>query len=341
MSRQSRAWFVDHVGGPERLTLRARPDPEPGPGEVLVRTAAIGLNFADLFVRAGVYPGTPRPPFVPGMEISGTVEAVGQGVTAVAPGRLVAAVPIFGGHAERVLVPVARVFPLPDGVDLVEAAAVPVAFLTASYALARAEVASGERVVVTAAAGGVGTALLQLLSARGAKTLALAGSGAKRSLCRQLGAAEAGSYEAAGELLDRGFGGRADVVIDAVGGRVFRRLWRRLDRGGRYVLYGFAAASGERGVAPLSAARELLAMGLVSPYGFVQSCRTLIGFNLSLLPERTGELTRAAEEIFGAWRAGRIRPVLGPRFSFERLPDAHRALAGRGSSGKVLFAVEG
>jgi len=341
MSRQSRAWFVDHFGGPERLALRARPDPAPGPGEVLVRTAAIGLNFADLFVRAGVYPGTPRPPFVPGMEISGTVEAVGQGVTAVSPGRPVAAVPIFGGHAEKVLVPVARVFPLPDGLDLVEAAAVPVAFLTASYALARSEVASGERVVVTAAAGGVGTALLQLLEARGARTLALASSAAKRPLCRQLGAAEAGSYESAGELLDRSFGGRADVVIDSVGGRVFRRLWRRLDRGGRYVLYGFAAASGERGVAPLSAARELLAMGLVSPYLFVQSCRTLIGFNLSLLPGRTGELTRTAEEIFGAWQADRIRPVLGPRFSFERLPDAHRALAGRGTTGKVLITVEG
>jgi NADPH:quinone reductase-like Zn-dependent oxidoreductase len=341
MSGQSRAWFVDRVGGPERLTLRARPNPAPGPGEVLVRTAAIGLNFADLFVRAGAYPGTPRPPFVPGMEISGTVEAIGRGVTALSPGQRVVAVPIFGGHAEKVLVPAARVFPLPYGVDLVEAAAVPVAFLTASYALARSEVAAAERVVVTAAAGGVGTALLQLLAARGAKTLALASSEAKRSLCRQLGAADTGSYESAGEALDRGFGGRADVVIDAVGGRVFRRLWRRLDRGGRYVLYGFAAASGERGVAPLSAARELLAMGLFSPYGFVQSCRTLIGFNLSLLPNRTGELTRAAGEIFGDWQAGRIRPILGPQFSFERLPDAHRALAGRRTTGKVLVTVEG
>jgi len=337
----SRAWFVDRYGGPERLELRERRDPAPGPGEVLVKTAAIGLNFADLFVRAGVYPRTPKPPFVPGMEISGTVETVGEGVTDLRPGRRVAAVPIFGGHAEKVVVPASRVFPLPEGADLAEAAAMPVVFLTAWYALAQARVASGDRVVVTAAAGGVGTALLQLLAARGAKALALVGSERKIALCRELGAAQAGLYESAEELIDRSWSGCADVAIDAIGGRLFRRLWRKLDRGGRYVLYGFAAASGKGGVARLTAARELLAMGLFSPYGFVQQCRTLIGFNLSLLPDRMGELRRAAQELFGEWKAGRIHPILGPRFFFERLPDAHRALAGRGTTGKVVIAVEG
>jgi NADPH:quinone reductase-like Zn-dependent oxidoreductase len=341
MSSTSRAWFVDRYGGPERLELRTRPDPSPGGGEVLVRTAAIGLNFADLFVRAGAYPRTPKPPFVPGMEISGTVESVGEGVANLSPGQRVVAVPLFGGHAEKVVVPSTRVFPLPDGVDLVEAAAVPVVFLTAWYARERARVAAGERVVVTAAAGGVGTALLQLLAERGAKTLALVGSEAKLAVCRELGAAEAGLYDAAESLIERVFGGRADVVIDAIGGRTFRRLWRRLEPGGRYVLYGFAAASGERGVARLKAARELLAMGLFSPYGFVQSCRTLIGFNLSLLPDKTGELQRAAQKLFEAWRERRIRPILGPRFPFERLPDAHRSLAGRGTTGKVLVVIAG
>jgi NADPH2:quinone reductase len=232
------------------------------------------------------------------------------------------------------------VVPLPDDVDLTEAAAVPVVFLTAWYACEQARVAAGERVVVTAAAGGVGSALLQVLQELGAKAVALVGSQSKVGLCRELGAAEAGVYGESDALLGRVFGGKADVVIDAIGGRVFRRLWRRLDAGGRYVLYGFAAASGERGVAKLAAARELLAMGLFSPYSFVQSCRTLIGFNLSLLPDRTGELRRAAQSIFELWKGGRIRPILGPRFPFERLPDAHRALAGRGTTGKVVIALE-
>src|SRR5580765_9161 len=290
----SRAWFVERYGGPERLVLRERPDPAPGPGEVLVRTAAIGLNFADLFVRAGVYPRTPKTPFVPGMEISGTIETVGGGVADLHPGQRVVAVPLFGGHAEKVAVPAAWVFPLPDCVNLVEAAAMPVVFLTAWYSLARAEVGSGERVVVTAGAGGVGTALLQLIALRGARALALVGSDSKAALCRELGAVDAGLYASAGELLASRFGGSADAVVDAIGGRLFRRLWRRLDRGGRYVLYGFAAASSPGGVARLQAALELAAMGIVVPYRTIQECRTLVGFNLSLLPGRTGRLRESA-----------------------------------------------
>jgi NADPH:quinone reductase-like Zn-dependent oxidoreductase len=335
----SRAWFVDRYGGPERLVLRERPDPRPAGGEVLVRTAAIGLNFADLFVRSGAYPRTPKPPMVPGMEISGVVESLGEGVEGFRPGQPVVAVPIFGGHAEKVAVPAGRVFPVPEGTNPVEAAAFAVVFLTAWYVCARSEVAEGDRVVVTAAGGGVGTALLQLLRARRARTLALVGSPAKFDLCRSLGAAESAIYDDAEARLENAFAGRADVVADAIGGRLFRRLWRRLERGGRYVLYGFAAVSGSRGVAKLTAVRELLGMGFVSPYSLVQSCRTLIGFNLSLLPDRTGELRRAAEELISLWKAGTIRPILGPRFPFERLPDAHRALAGRGTTGKVVVEV--
>lgn len=323
--------------------LRERPDPVPAEGQVLIRTAAIGLNFADLFVRSGVYPNTPKPPFVPGMEISGVIESVGPGpaaATSLAPGQRVVAVPLFGGHAERVVCPAARVFPLPDGLDLVEAAAVPVVFLTAHHAISEAQARPGERVIVTAAAGGVGTALLQLLAARGARTLALVGSEEKFDLCRSLGAEEVGLYGSARELIGRLFGGRADVVFDAIGGSTFRSLWRLLDRGGRFVLYGFASASGRRGVAPLSALRQFVAMGLLLPFRFVESCRSLIGFNLSLLPGKTGELRQAADELLDQWKAGRIRPILGTRSDFEHLPDAHRALAGRKTTGKILVVVE-
>ncbi len=335
----SRAWFVDRYGGPDRLTLRPREDPLPGAGEVLVRVAAIGLNFADLFVRAGSYPRTPRPPLVPGMEVSGTVESVGPEVAGISAGDRVAAVPIFGGHAEKVLCPASRVFPLPAGADLVSAAALPVAFLTAHYALEQSAVASGERIVVTAAAGGVGTALLQLLGLRGARTLALAGSPGKLELCRSLGAEEAALYGEAGERLDRAFDRHADVVLDAVGGALFRPLWKRLDAGGRYVLYGFSAASGRRGVAPVRAIRELSAMGVVAPFTLVSSCRSLIGFNLSLLPSRVASLRRAAGEIFALWQSGKIRPILGPRWDFEELPEAHRAMASRATTGKVLIRL--
>ena len=335
----SRAWFVDRYGGPERLLLREREDPTPGPDEVLVRTAAVGLDFADLFVRAGVYPRTPKAPFVPGMEISGIVERVGPGVTGIREGDRVVAVPIFGGHAEKVVVPASFVFPVPDGLDLERAAAVPVVFLTAHWAIERAQIEPEERVVVTAAAGGVGTALLQLLSRRGARVLALAGSEPKLALCRDLGAEAAGMYGEAERLLEDRFGGAADVAMDAIGGRIFRRLWKRLDRGGRYVLFGLAAAAGVRGVSPLRALREALGMGLLVPFRTVETCRTLIGFNLSLLPQKTDALRHAAAAIFEDVAAGRLKPILGPRFPFERLPEAHRALASRATSGKVIVSV--
>jgi NADPH:quinone reductase-like Zn-dependent oxidoreductase len=331
----SRAWFVDRFGGPERLRLAEREDRPPAAGEVAIRTAAIGINFADLFARAGVYPNTPRPPFVPGMEVSGVVESVGPDVSDLAPGRAVVAVPIFGGYAERVVCRASSVFPLPDAVDLAEAAAMPVAFLTARHAIEEARVRPGETVVVTAAAGGVGTALLQLLALRGAKVIALVGSERKFAICRELGAAEVALYAAAARLPAIAES-RIDVAIDAIGGETFRALWARLGRGGRYVLYGFAAAAGKRGVARLRAVREFFAMRFLAPYFFVSGCRSLIGFNLSLLPNRWAELRAGAEEIFHERQAGRIRPVLGPRFEFERLPDAHRALASRNTQGKVV-----
>jgi synaptic vesicle membrane protein VAT-1 len=334
----SRAWFVERFGGPERLQLREREDRPPAAGEVAIRTAALGINFADLFARAGVYPNTPRPPFVPGMEISGVVEEPGPGVSDLPSGRRVVAVPIFGGYAERVVCRASNVFALPDGVDLVEAAAMPVAFLTARYAIEEARVRPGETVVVTAAAGGVGTALLQLLRDRGAKAVALVGSEKKFPLCRELGAADVALYAAAARLPAIAES-RIDVTIDAIGGETFRALWPRLSRGGRYVLYGFAAAAGKRGVARLRAVREFLAMGILSPYFFVSGCRSLIGFNLSLLPNRLAELRAAADEIFRERQAGCIRPILGPRFEFERLPDAHRALASRKTQGKVVVTV--
>ena len=198
MPGSSRAWFVARYGGPERLVLRERPDLVPGPGEVLVKTAAIALNFADLFVRGGRVSEDAEAAVGAGNgDLGHDRERSARASPDLRPGQRVVAVPLFGGHAEKVAVPAAWVFPLPDGVDLVEAAAMPVVFLTAWYALARAEVGSGDRVVVTAAAGGVGTALLQLISLRGARALALVGSESKLALCRELGAVDAGLYASA------------------------------------------------------------------------------------------------------------------------------------------------
>ena len=331
-----RAWVAPRYGPAGVLELRDLPDPVPGPGEALVRVRAIGLNFADCAARLGVYPRVPRPPFVPGMEVSGEVVALGPGVAAPALGTPVAAVPIFGGHAEMVCVKARFLRPLAAGTDFVTGASLAVTGLTADHALFTVgRVRAGERVVVTAAAGGVGTIAVQMAVAAGAHVLAVASTAAKRDLALALGAWEAAGYVE----YRRGVAGGVDLVIDAVGGSLFRPGWNALSRDGRYVLYGFAAALGSARVRWLHAAVELLRMGVVAPSATVQAAKTLAGFNLSLLPHLAEELQERFGRVERMLADGSIKPVVGAVVPFERLPEAHALLQGRRSTGKVVVTI--
>ncbi|OFV80589.1 MAG: hypothetical protein A2Y78_14465 [Acidobacteria bacterium RBG_13_68_16] len=331
-----RAWVAPRYGPPEVLRLTDLPDPVPGPGEALVRVRAIGLNFADCAARLGVYPRVPKPPFVPGMEICGEVVALGDGVSGPPPGTRVAAVPIFGGHAELVRVRARFVRPLPPSVDFVTGASLAVAGLTADHALFTVgRVRAGERVAITAAAGGVGTIAVQMAVNAGARVLAVASTPAKRELALHLGAHEATGYEDYGKALAVG----ADVVMDAVGGALFRPGWKALRPNGRYVLYGFAAALGAKRVRYLHAVLELLRMGLVFPSTLVQPSRTLAGFNLSLVPHLADELQSRLDRLEGMLADGTLKAVVGAVLPFEELPRAHALLQGRGSTGKVVVTL--
>lgn len=332
-----RAWVAARYGPPEVLELREVPDPVPGAGEVLVRVCAIGLNFADCAARMGVYPNVPRPPVIPGMEVAGEVVARGAGDGGPAIGTRVAAVPVFGGHAELVCVPATHVRPLPAGQGDIEGAAVAVTGLTADHALFTVgRLRSGERVAITAAAGGVGTMAIQLAARAGARVLAIASTPAKRELAASLGAAETCSYEAYPAALGTG----VDVVLDSVGGRLFRAGWRALRPDGRYVLFGFAAALSPRRVRWLRAGYELARMGLLVPALTVSPCRTLAGFNLSLVPRLAAELQQRFTRLEALLATGDLRPVVGAVFPFAELPRAHALLQGRGSVGKVVVRVD-
>ena len=331
-----RAWVAPRYGPPAVLRLQELPDPKPGPGDALVRVRAIGLNFADCAARLGVYPRVPKPPFVPGMEVSGEVAALGDGVDGPPVGTPVSAVPIFGGHAELVVVKAKFLRPLSGSTDFVTAAAVAVTALTADHALFTVgRLRAGERVAVTAAAGGVGTMAVQMAAAGGARVLAVASTGVKRELARALGAAETSGYERYREAL----AGGVDVVADAVGGSLFRAGWKALNPDGRYVLYGFAAALGPARVRYIRAAWELLRMGLVAPSAMVQSTKTLAGFNLSLVPHLAGELQSRFARIEEMLASGAVKAVVGAIYPFERLPEAHALLQGRGSTGKVVVQL--
>ncbi len=331
-----RAWVARRYGPPEVLALQELPDPQPGRGEAVVRVRAIGLNFADCAARMGVYPRVPRPPFVPGMEVAGEVVAVGAGVEPSLVGAQVAAVPVFGGHAEAVRVPVTHLRPLPAGVDPVTGASLAVTGITADHALRTVgRVRRGERVVITAAAGGVGTVAVQLAAAAGAQVVAVASTPAKRELAARLGASATYGYEEYGTAVRGG----VDVILDSVGGRLFRTGWRALRGDGRYILFGFAAAVGPRRVRWLRAVWELASMGVVVPALLVSPCRTLAGFNLSLVPHLATEMHERFERLVAAVAGGTLRPVVGAAFPFAELPRAHALLQGRGSVGKVVVTV--
>jgi NADPH:quinone reductase-like Zn-dependent oxidoreductase len=334
-----RRYLVHRHGGPEVLRLTDAADPEPAAGQVRVATRAIGINFADLVQRAGHYPREPPMPFTPGMEAAGVIDAVGPGAPAELLGRRVMAVPIYGSHAEKFCLPAAYVMDLPDWASFEEGAAFPVMYLTAWYALHElGRARAGERVVVTAAAGGVGTAILQLARHAGLRVMAVIGSPEKSDLVRSLGAEQVASYQDCAAQAALAWK-KIDLVIDAVGGTVFRPLWRLLDLSGRYVLYGFAEVGSARGISYLRAARGLLAMGLLRPYSMVTANLTLVGFNLSVVPDQVPLLRASADRLIALWKSGSIRPVLGEQFPFERLPDAHRLLASRRSTGRVVVTV--
>jgi NADPH:quinone reductase-like Zn-dependent oxidoreductase len=331
-----RAWVAARYGSPQVLRLTEQPDPAPAAGELLVRVRAIGLNFADCAARMGVYPNVPKPPVVVGMEVAGEVAARGPGVWAPAVGARVAAVPIFGGHAELVRVPVTHVRRLPDGVGFAEGAALAVTGLTADHALFTVgRVRAGERVAITAAAGGVGTMAVQLAAHAGARVLAVASTPEKRALAASLGAHETCSYEEYARTVGAG----VDLVLDSVGGRLFRPGWRALRGDGRYVLFGFAAGVGPNGVRWLRAGLELARMGMLLPVALIAPCRTFAGFNLSLVPQLAAELQERFARLEALVAAGEFRPVIGATFPFDRLADAHALLQGRGSTGKVVVEL--
>jgi len=334
-----RLYRVHRYGGPEALRIEETRDPEPAPGHVRVAARAIGINFADLIQRVGHYPRQPPMPFTPGMEAAGVIDAVGDGVPRELVGRRVMAVPIYGSHAEKFCLPAEYAMDLPDWADFAEGAAFPVMFLTAWYALHElGRARPGERVVVTAASGGVGTAILQLARLAKVRVMAVVGSSAKHELASSLGAEIVTSYEQCAADVRRAWG-HADLVVDAVGGTLFRPLWRLLDVSGRYILYGFAEVGTPRGISYLRGARGLIAMGLLRPYRMVTANLTMAGFNLSVVPNQVPLLREHASRLIASWREGAIRPIIGQRFPFERLPDAHGLLASRGSTGRIVVDI--
>lgn len=320
-----KAWLVEDWCTPEQMRWADLPLPEPGPGQVRVRVAAAALNFLDTLMMAGRYQERPPLPFTPGVELSGIVDAVGAGVE-LSPGARVCGLVSYGAFAEYAVVDAADLYPVPDGIDLETAAALPVVYGTAHHALvARGRMQAGETLLVLAAAGGVGLATVQLGRALGLTVLAAAGGAEKCALAAAHGATQAFDYTAPDwtEQVKAATQGRGvDAVFDPVGGDYSAAALRLLAVGGRLLIVGFAA-----GAIPQIPANRLLLKDL-SAVGVVWG------------PWRRRHRAAAAAQmasLFDLWRAGAITPLVSQRRPLAEAPAAIADLGSRRTTGKVLL----
>jgi NADPH2:quinone reductase len=315
------------TGGPEVLEYGQAEVPSPAPGEVLVKVAAAGVNFIDTYLRSGVYPLTL--PAVLGSEGAGVVEAVGEGVTGLAVGDRVAwADGNRGAYAEYDVVLAERLVHVPEGVDLETAAAAMLQGMTAHYLVNSTwQLAAGQSALVHAAAGGMGLLLTQLGKAKGARIIGTTSTEAKERMAREHGADEVIRYteveDLAAEVRALTDGGRGvDVVYDGVGKTTFDASLASLRKRGMMVLYG--GASGQ--VPPFDIQR-------LNRQGALFLTRPTLGVYI----ETREELEWRAGEILGAAADGSLKINIGARFPLAQAADAHIALAGRGTTGKVLL----
>lgn len=315
---------VSEYGGPAVLEPVDVAVPDPDAGEVRIDVRAAGVNFADVEKRRGNYPDGPEPPYRPGLEVAGVVAETGPAVD-LAVGDRVAALVSRGGYAEAAVTPADATMPIPDGLSFPAAAALPVQYLTAHNALFEwgglEDRDDPERVLVTAAAGGVGTAAVQLAARAGATVVGVASTAEKRSLVRELGADHALSYDDLPDaVLDRV--GGTDLALEGVGGRTFTDVLEALSPGGRVVTYGMAS-----GRVPTVATPRLFFAN-----------RSVIGYHLEEARSRTPErVFSAVPSLLSAVSAGDLEIVVDETVPLANAARAHDRLEGRDSRGKLVL----
>jgi NADPH:quinone reductase-like Zn-dependent oxidoreductase len=331
---------ISRYGAPEVLRLQEVPDPHLTAHTVRIAVHAIGINFADIMARQGLYPDCPKPPVVVGYEVAGRIVEVGSEVTALVAGQSVLALTHFGGYADQVVVPASQVFSLPEAMPFSEAAALPVNYLTAALMLYHCgRLQTGERVLIHGAAGGVGLAAVQLCQVRQAEIYATA-SVAKHAFLQQQGIAHTFAYDAKAlaAAITRLTGGRGvDIVLDPQGGRSFAQSYRLLAPLGRLIMFGASRMSSGLRRRPLSVLWHYLRMPRFHPVRLMQDNATVIGVHLGHLWDQTGFLNQTMAHLLDLYRQDLIRPVIARQFSLAEAPAAHRFMQERRNIGKVLL----
>ena len=338
-----RAYYLTKKGtSEESIELREVAKPTVKDGEVLVKTTHFGLNFADVIMRQGLYREAPAFPFIPGYDACGIVEEVGPNADPLLLGKRVVLMCKFGGYAEYISTPVLGVAVLPDSLDSATATALGTQYLTAWYmAVQQQNIFPNDKVLIHAAAGGVGTALIQLCKWKGAEVYATAGSAEKISSLEAAGVKKAINYKEQDyfSVLKKELGKeRLQVTFNAIAGSTFKKDLRLLGSGGNFHMFGAAERSGQKG-GMWSTLGLLRKMGLILPLILMGKSRGIIGTNmLKIAQHRPEVLQRGMQHLLELHSQGHIKPVIGRVFKHTELKEAHNLLEQRKSKGK--FVVE-
>lgn len=299
------------AGGPEQLVVRERPDPSPRAGEVLIRTAAVGVGLADVMMRSGQYPGVDPTGLVPGLEVAGTVASAGDGVSPNLIGRRVYAMTKAGGYAEAICLDAQTLVELPDEVPFHTAVGTGLNAVVARFAVERARVEPGQSVLVRGASGGIGSMVVQMAALAGARVTA---ASSRPEQVRSLGAHA---------VIDRSGGpGPYDAIIDPVAGDDLGDFFAKLAPNGRIVVCGVAG-----GLPPAAFGAGLLASFFASP--------TLSAFSLDSVPAPA--VREAVRAVMAMAAEGELKPLIADLITLDQAADAHRALESGGATGKFVI----
>jgi NADPH:quinone reductase-like Zn-dependent oxidoreductase len=329
-----RAVVITKHGGPGVLEVQEQPTPPLSAGEIRIDVAAAGVNFADVMARIGLYPDAPKTPCVVGYEVSGTVTEIGDGAEAFSQGQRVVASTKFGGYASEVVVPAKNAFGLPDNFSFEQGAAIPVNYATAWAGLVDyGNLKPGQRVLVHSAGGGVGIAATQIAKRLGAEVYGTASPG-KHARILELGVDRALDYNQSG--WEQGLP-KFDVILDAVGGKSFRRSYSMLRGGGRLIAYGASSViSGEKRnpVAALKAVASMPRFNMIKQTG---ESKAVIGLNMLTLWNEHGSLQQWIKPLQELLDDGTIDPVIAGSFGFDKAGAAQTMIVERRNIGKVTL----
>ena len=322
------------------MKVETRPDPVPAKGDVLIRVKAAGLNFADILARQGLYPDGPPKPCIMGYEVSGIIEAVGEGVEPGIIGEQVIAMTRFNGQAELVLVPDAQVFEKPAQLSFEQGAALPVNYLTAwALIVTMGGLKKDEAILIHNAGGGVGLAALEIAKHIGAKTFGTASAG-KHEFLKERGLDHPIDYrnqDWVPVLLELTNGRGVELVIDPLGGGSWKQSYRALRTTGRMGVFGLSEASASGITGKLKALKAIITMPRFNPIGLMNRNKGIFGLNLGHMWGEGEKVASWTAEIMRGVQQGWIQPHVDRSFPFDQIQDAHRYIEARKNIGKVVL----